>query len=86
MKEPSLNAPPLVGVRFGRFVVVGLHAEIRGAWVVRCDCGDYETRRSRAIRNPNNFGDRCTLCRNAAYQKKDYEFRTHGRELNIREL
>jgi len=86
MKRLPFNAPNLVGVRFGRFTVLGMHATKKGAWVVQCDCGDYEIRKSKAIQNPKNYGDRCTLCRNAAYQRKDYEYRTHGHELDIQDL
>lgn len=86
LRKPPKIAPKLTGVRFGRFTVVGMHGTIRGVWVVRCACGDYEVRTAKAIRNPNNFGDRCTLCRNAAFQKKDYEYRVHGREVDARTL
>lgn len=86
MKRPPKHAPQLVGMRCGRLTVVGMHATRLGAWVVRCDCGDYETRRAKAIRNQNNHGDRCTLCRNAAFQRKNYEYKTYGRELDIRTL
>lgn len=45
------------GARFGRLVVIGLHLRSnddrgrwsRDAWVVRCDCGTYETRRSETV-------------------------------------
>lgn len=79
-------APKLIGEKFGRFIVIGLHETINGAWVVRCTCGDYETRKAKSIRNPNNFGDRCTKCRNAAFERKDYEFKTTGRDIDPRTL
>lgn len=70
----------------GRFTVVGLHATIKKRWVVRCSCGNYELRTTRALRNPNNYGDRCLLCRNMAFHKKDYAFHKQGTELDQREL
>lgn len=85
-KPLGFNMPKLIGMRFGRLTVIGLHATLRGAWVVRCDCGDYETRKAKAIRNTKNSEDRCTLCRNAAHQRRNYEWRTTGREVNIRDL
>ena len=86
MREIPVNAPKLVGVKFGRFKVIGLHETITGLWVVRCSCGDYEMRKTKSIRNPNNFGDRCTKCRNMAFERKAYEFKTTGRDVDVRSL
>ncbi|MFL5900897.1 MAG: hypothetical protein ACJ75S_06825 [Solirubrobacterales bacterium] len=41
-----------------------------GAWLVRCACGDYEVRTARAIRNPNNKSDRCSICRDVQYKRE----------------
>lgn len=41
-----------------------------GAWLVRCACGDYEQRTARAIRNPNNTGDRCRVCRDVQFKRE----------------
>jgi hypothetical protein len=64
----------LTGVRFGRFTVLGVYdhpvdeGQDKGRlWVVRCACGRYTTRRSKAVRNPNNSDDRCDECRQLAY-------------------
>jgi hypothetical protein len=67
----------LTGVCFGRFVVLGLLAEDtkQTLWVVRCSCGDYETRRSKSIRNPRNTTDCCEYCRHLLHLKKQGEFR-----------
>jgi len=86
IRKPPICAPNLVGIKFGRFVVLGMSADIAGSWIVRCDCGDYETRKAKAIRNPNNFGDRCTKCRNVAFERKDYEFKKYGRQIDQRTL
>ena len=50
----------LTGVSYGRMRVIGYHGKSR--WVVRCTCGDYELRSSKAILNPLNAGDRCFDC------------------------
>lgn len=60
----------LTGRAFGRFTVIGLldappeekSSKKPRQWVVRCACGDYETRTARAIRNPNNAHDACDYC------------------------
>ena len=57
----------LAGLKCGRLTVVGLFVEPvprkkAARWVVRCQCGDYELRTARALRNPENAHDRCQLC------------------------
>lgn len=86
IRKPPENAPELIGKTFGRFTVVGLHKTMSGSWVVRCSCGDYETRKARSICNPNNFGDRCTKCRNVAFERKRYEYQNTGIDLDVRSL
>ena len=62
----------MTGHIFGWFTVVGFYGnwdkwrqggKARGRWLVRCVCGDYELRRARAIKNPNNQDDKCCNCR-----------------------
>lgn len=76
------NMPQLVGTRFGRFTVVGLGLRKRerkgeankpAAWVVRCDCGNYEHRTAKAIRNPANHIDRCQDCHQVRFEKHAFE-------------
>lgn len=77
--DTSTGAPNLVGAKFGRFTVVGCLDDTNGAsrkeipikWVVRCACGDYEVRTSRAVRNPANSEDRCRVCRTFEQRKRD---------------
>lgn len=57
----------LTGTKFGRFVVMGLSVETAKRWVVRCQCGNYELRKSKAILNPANIDDRCHVCRATHY-------------------
>ena len=76
--------PDLTGSRCGRFVVKGLAADSEqradgSLWVVRCDCGNYATRRTRAIKNENNKADCCEECRHLEYLKRKAEFRAYGK-------
>ena len=51
---PSTMGFDLTGQRFGRFIVKGLapkkDSNSPAAWVVRCDCGAYEHRKTKALR------------------------------------
>ena len=64
----------LSGVKFGRLTVIGYlgkpNPKKSARWLVRCACGDYESRASKAIRNPENRGDRCDKCRHLAFLKR----------------
>lgn len=68
MRPIPPDAPSLLGLRVGRLRVVGLlDAEpkrremglskpAKGArWVVRCDCGAYEARKSKTLTDPKNI-------------------------------
>ena len=63
----------LKGRRFGQFIVIGILVEgpknryKKQMWVVKCVCGDYESRTARSIRNPENAQDRCDYCRQVDY-------------------
>jgi hypothetical protein len=61
------SALNITGFTCGRLTVIGLIG--RGgtgartaSWLVRCVCGTYEARTSKAIRNPANAHDRCQFC------------------------
>lgn len=84
--RPASNAPDLTGRRFGCFVVVGYLGKLRkssprGCWLVRCNCGLYESRTSRSINNPHNHQDMCVVCR-----KRDYHARNFSLEKRIDKL
>lgn len=74
----------LTNVKFGRMTVIGVAKDTRQndrgrAWVVRCACGNYEHRRTKAIRNTANANDCCTKCRHLEYLKRrDREGYTQG--------
>lgn len=80
LKDPPLDTPTLVdlrGARFGRMVVIGYAASTKARWVVRCVCGRYSLRTTRAIRNPINTDDCCSSCDYLrVLKKKDFKRRT----------
>jgi hypothetical protein len=58
------------GAQTGRLTVIryfASHKRIGALWLVRCSCGDYETRRTGAFVNPNNSDDRCSKCRHLEF-------------------
>ncbi|WJT09232.1 hypothetical protein [Vibrio harveyi] len=89
-KKTPANAPQLTGIRFGRMTVLGFAivqtGKKGGSWVVRCDCGTYTLRRTRAIRNPNNDQDRCEECRHLAHLKRTEAHRRTGKDLSWRDF
>lgn len=72
-KRVPRDAPQLIGHRCGRLTVIGLYAKRAGRWVVRCACGAYELRTTKALRNPENSEDRCQRCWHEARARKRYE-------------
>ena len=56
-------------------------------WLVRCDCGQYETRRAKAFRGTNaTQPDGCQQCRQLAYLRRAEHFRRTGRDLTLEEM
>ena len=55
----------LTGLRFGRFSVIGLALKSGGqpAWVVRCSCGYYETRKRKVLMAGSPVATMCSHCR-----------------------
>lgn len=59
-------------VKYGNLTVIGLAKSMRkgkaqGQWVVKCDCGNYEIRTAKAIKNhlkneENLQSDMCSIC------------------------
>ncbi|PWT89281.1 MAG: hypothetical protein C5B54_09200 [Acidobacteria bacterium] len=85
-KRTSPDFTDLTGTKTGRLTVIGL-ADIKyrdpnkkTPWVVRCACGKYEHRSSKAIKNPNNSEDACRACRDWQYVKRRY------REMGSRDI
>lgn len=76
----------LTGRRVGRFTVLGASLDFPKHWVVRCACGRYSTRRSRAIKNPENTQDRCEHCRHLAALQCREVYRRTGKHADIRDF
>lgn len=76
----------LAGARVGRFTVIGAARDFSGRWVVRCDCGTYSTRKTKAIKNSKNIQDRCEHCRHLAFLKRNEQWRRSGRCSDIRDF
>lgn len=82
--QPPLKPVPagtfdLTGAKYGQFSVVGMCAEGHGKWglwVVRCSCGDYEVRSTKAIRRADNDSECCAKCR-ASYSSEKKIVRRH---------
>lgn len=77
--RPPKDVPQLTGVKFGKFTVIGWLGKLGEGknaipqWLVRCVCGWYESRTTRAIRNPVNSIDACRLCRKL-HEMKRWEY------------
>ncbi len=82
----------LTGMSFGRFKVIGYlgktSAKKPSAWLCRCSCGDYEARSSRAIKNPENRGDRCGNCLHLSFLKRQaaYDRNPLAKQPDLRDL
>ncbi len=71
------NMEDLRGVSFGKLTVLGVAAEYKGRWAVRCACGTYVLRTTKAVKNPANKDDCCEHCRHLLYLKRtEYFLRT----------
>ena len=62
----------LAGTRLGKLTVMGKSLDKSGRWIVRCACGNYENRTSRAIKNLRNDIDACVECRTINQRKRHH--------------
>lgn len=69
LRRPLRNAPDFTGIRYGRLRVLGLHATLKKRWVVRCDCGRFENRWAKTIRNAHPE-DSCDMCKHTMYLRR----------------
>lgn len=82
----ELNAEGFIDLtshKVGRLTVVGLSAEKPGRWVCRCSCGMYTERKSKAIKNKNNYVDMCEECRHLVWLKRAEHYRRTGVDKDI---
>lgn len=63
----------LTGKRFGSLTTIGFLGgnNKRGLWLVRCDCGDYESRRTKTVKN-GKPEDCCQKCQRWRYVQRRY--------------
>jgi hypothetical protein len=84
MKPVPKMVASKVGARFGRMVVVGYYGKTKrkgSLWVVRCCCGEYETRHTSAICKASNDDDCCDKCRHVKYLRRTDTYRQLGSNL-----
>lgn len=67
--------PDLTGKKLGRLTVVRFHGYREGknapaVWLVRCPCGDYETRRHKTVVRAADPDDCCVICKKAEALRK----------------
>lgn len=48
-------------------------------WVVRCSCGNYETRKAKSLHRITDFIDRCSACKEMRDIKRHDYYRSHGK-------
>ncbi|MBQ4855655.1 hypothetical protein IMW82_13335 [Rhodanobacter sp. B2A1Ga4] len=85
LAEIPLSIRNLLGYKFGRLTVIGL-ALVPNRWVVRCSCGVYSLRTTKAIRNTKNNIDCCLSCMHQLYlRRREHHART-GRDIELAEL
>ncbi|HHZ96534.1 MAG TPA: hypothetical protein EYN67_13510 [Flavobacteriales bacterium] len=72
-KSAPVNTKDLIGVKFGRFVVIGFSADRKSKWVVRCSCGNYEVRSAKCV-NAGRLDQMCIKCYSSlqAIKKADW--------------
>ena len=93
-QRANVQFEDLTGASFGRFKVIGYLGKMgegKGSpplWLVRCVCGDYESRTKKSIRNPENRGDRCEKCRALSHLKRHeaYLRNPNGPQPDLRDL
>lgn len=82
LSAPAAILKSLQAQRWGRWTVIGYALQqpegknAKASWVVRCTCGRYETRSTKAIRRAVTSGDRCWECAHVEQVKRTYAM--HG--------
>ena len=79
------NQENLTGHVVGKLTVIGRAKEKKG-WVVRCVCGTYAIRQSKAIKNKENFFDCCEVCRHRLFLRREDVRRQTGKNVEMRDL
>lgn len=92
--QPTLKVPhgcpDLTGKKVGKLTVLGYlgggtNGGNKSRWLVRCLCGQYESRRGKAINNPANTIDCCQVCRHTLFLKRESAYLATGKDKPITE-
>lgn len=89
LRKKYKGSHSLIGVRSGRLTVVGYfgrkqspNGKTKGAqsqlWLVKCDCGDFETRTGKALKKKKSGQDRCENCQYFERMKRREYFLANG--------
>ena len=74
-KFPGPIKDDLTGYKFGRFVVIGYLGKrkdkTKALWLVRCNCGHYEIRKTKVIKSKKNIDACCDYCNYLEYIKSN---------------
>ena len=87
-KPTPLGVKDLTRVRRGRLTVwgylgPGTHKGHGTLWLVRCDCGQYETRRAHSFQERRlNIPDGCQQCAQLAFLRRREHFYRTGRDIS----
>ena len=81
MVEVPPNFRHLIGFKFGLLTVIGMALKPK-RWAVRCACGMYTLRSTKAVINPKNAQDACEQCQHQLWLKRhDFWLRT-GKDIH----
>lgn len=87
----NLKGESLIGIKRGRLIVIGLldcknniSKNVNNQkWVTKCICGKYVIRRGKAILNKKNTQDRCEMCRELVFLKRNEIWRRTGQDYEV---
>lgn len=85
VRRVPIEGENLIGLRAGRLTVVGAYDDPAGSkskgrkWQVRCDCGQYEVRKGRALKQLKNPDECCSQCEYLVQIKRHEHFRRFGK-------
>lgn len=85
LREIPISIRHLIGYRFGRMTVIGF-SHLPSRWSVRCACGTYCLRTTKAITNPNNINDACRECRALLRHQRHNHFLSTGKDIDTESL
>ena len=85
-KQADGTSEVLTGLRFGMLTVIGQSARLRSHVVVRCACGVYGLRRTKALLESESVFDCCTTCKPRAVLAAEIFVDEYGRAPTVEEI